>query len=233
MTNFHLVSENYLLERCNMIKIVLADDHQIVRKGFKALLSVEPDFKIVGEAGDGFETVKQVEQLQPDVLVLDLMMAGINGLEVTRQLIKKNNKLGIVILSMHSNEAYVLDALRSGARAYILKESPPEELVTAIREVHNGRRYLSSPLTERAIDAYTQKTEVQTVDPYEQLTTREREVLQLAAQGHTNNEIATHLYISPRTVETHRTNLMRKLSLHNHAQLIQYAFQRGLITSQT
>ncbi len=196
-----------------MIKIVLADDHQVVRKGFKALLSVEPDFKIVGEAGDGFETVKLVEQLQPDILVLDLMM-------------------GIVILSMHSNEAYVLEALRSGARSYILKESPPEELIKAINEVYNGRRYLSAPLTERAIEAYTQKTEVKTVDPYDQLTTREREILQLAAQGHTNNEIAAHLYISPRTVETHRTNLMHKLGLHNHAQLIQYAFQRGLIPSQ-
>ena len=227
------MSENSLLDRSIMIKIILADDHQVVRKGFRALLSVEPDFKIVGEAGEGFETVKLVEQLQPDVLVLDLMMAGINGLEVTRQLIKKNNKLGIVILSMHSNEAYVQEALRSGARAYILKESPLEELVKAIREVNNGRRYLSTPLTERAIDAYTQKTEVQAADPYDQLTTREREILQLAAQGHTNNEIAARLYISPRTVETHRTNFMRKLSLHNHSHLIQYAIQRGLIAGQS
>jgi two-component system, NarL family, response regulator NreC len=216
-----------------MIKIVLADDHQIVRKGFKALLSVEPDLEIVGEAGDGFETIKLAEQLQPDILVLDLMMAGINGLEVTRQLSKKNNKVGIVILSMHSNEAYVLEALRSGAKAYILKESPPEELVHAIHEVHAGRRYLSSPLTERAIEAYTQKTEVQTIDPYDQLTTREREILQLAAQGRTNNEIATRFFISPRTVETHRTNLMRKLDLHSHSQLIQFAIQRGLIPGQT
>ncbi len=226
------MGENYLTERCIMIKIILADDHQIVRKGFKALLSVEPDLKVVGEAGDGFETVKMVEQLQPDVLVLDLMMAGINGLEVTRQITKKNTKLGIIILSMHSNEAYVLEALRSGARAYILKESPPEELVKAIREVYSGRRYLSSPLTERAIEAYTQKTEIQTMDSYDQLTTREREILQLAAQGSTNNEIATRLYISPRTVETHRTNFMRKLSLHNHSQLIQFAIQRGLIPGQ-
>jgi two-component system, NarL family, response regulator NreC len=227
------VGENYLTERFIMIKIILADDHQVVRKGFKALLSVEPDLKIVGEAGDGFETVKLVEQLQPDVLVLDLMMTGINGLEVTRQLTKKNTKLGIVILSMHSNEAYVLEALRSGARAYILKESPPEELVKAIHEVHNGRHYLSSPLTERAIEAYTQTTETQSVDPYDQLTTREREVLHLAAQGLTNNEIAIRLFISSRTVETHRTNFMRKLSLHNHSQLIQFAIQHGLISGQS
>ncbi len=212
-----------------MINIILADDHQVVRKGLKALLSAEQDFNIVGEAGDGLETVKLVEQLQPDVLILDLMMAGINGLEVTRQLNKKNPRTGIVILSMHSNEAYVLEALRSGARAYILKESPPEELVRAIREVSSGRRYLSSPLTERAIEAYTQRTEVKPMDPYEQLTTREREILQLTAQGRTNAEIAARLYISPRTVETHRTNLMRKLELHNHAQLIQFAIQHGII----
>lgn len=216
-----------------MIRIILADDHQVVRKGFKALLSLEPDMEIVGEAGDGLDTIKLVEQLHPDILVLDLMMAGITGLEVIRQLSKKNSKIGTVILSMHSNEAYVLEALRSGAKAYILKESPPEELVKAIREVNAGRRYLSAPLSERAIAAYTQKTEVKTVEPYDQLTTREREILQLAAQGHTNNEIASRLYISPRTVETHRTNLMRKLSLHNHSQLIQFAILHGLIPGQT
>ena len=216
-----------------MINILLADDHQLVRKGFKALLSLEPDLAIVGEAGDGFETIKLAEELQPDVLVLDLMMTGINGLEVTRQLSKKITKTAIVILSMHSNEAYVLEALRSGAKAYILKESPSEELVRAIREVHAGRRYLSSPLSERAIEVYTKKTEVQTVDPYSQLTIREREILQLAAQGCTNNEIATRLYISHRTVETHRTNLMRKLSLHNHSQLIQFAIQRGIIPNDS
>jgi len=216
-----------------VINIVLADDHQVVRKGLKALLSAEADFSVVGEAGDGLETVQLVERLKPDILVLDLMMSGINGLEVTRQLNKKGVKTGIVILSMHNNEAYVLEALRSGAKAYILKDSPPDELTRAIREVSSGRRYLSSPLTERAIAAYTQKAEVKLIDPYEQLTTREREILQLAAQGCTNSEIASRLYISPRTVETHRTNLMRKLGLHNHTQLIQFAIQHGIIPGQT
>jgi two-component system response regulator NreC len=216
-----------------MIKIVLADDHQVVRKGLKALLSAEQDFSIIGEAGDGLETVKLVEQLQPDILILDLMMSGINGLEVTRQLNKKCPKTGIVILSMHSNEAYVLEALRSGAKAYILKESPPEELVRAIHDVAAGRRYLSSPLSDRAIEAYTQRTEVKPIDPYDQLTTREREILQLTAQGSTNNEIGSRLFISPRTVETHRTNLMRKLDLHSHTQLIQFAIQHGIIPGQS
>ncbi len=215
-----------------MIKIVLADDHQVVRKGFKALLSAEPDFDVVGEAGDGLETLTLVERLQPEILVLDLMMSGINGLEVTRQISKKNSKTSIVILSMHSNEAYVLEALRSGAKAYILKESSPEELIKAIREVSCGRRYLSSPLSERAIEAYTRKSEVQAPEPYDQLTTREREILQLAAQGCTNSEIAKRLYISSRTVETHRTNLMRKLNLHNHIQLIQFAIQHGIIPAK-
>jgi two-component system, NarL family, response regulator NreC len=212
-----------------MINIVLADDHQVVRKGLRALLSAEQDFTIVGEAGDGLETVKLVEELKPDILVLDLMMSGINGLEVTRQLIKKMPELRIVILSMHSNEAYVLEALRSGARAYILKESSPEELIRAIREVSTGRRYLSSPLSERAIEAYTQKIETKSVEPFDQLTTREREILILAAGGSTNAEIAAKLYISPRTVETHRTNLMHKLDLHGHAHLIQFAIQHGII----
>jgi two-component system, NarL family, response regulator NreC len=216
-----------------MINIILADDHQVVRKGLKALLSVEQDFNVVGEAGDGLEALKLVEQLQPSILVLDLMMSGINGLEVTRQLSKKYPDTGIVILSMHSNEAYVLEALRSGAKAYILKESSPDELVHAIREVSSGRRYLSSPLSERAIEAYTQKTEAKTTDPFDQLTTREREILQLAAQGCTNTEIANRLFISPRTVETHRTNLMRKLELHNHSQLIQFAIQHGVILGKT
>jgi two-component system, NarL family, response regulator NreC len=216
-----------------MINIILADDHQVVRKGLKVLLSAEADFAIVAEAGDGLETVKLVEQLGPDILVLDLMMTGINGLEVTRQLSKKNSGTGIVILSMHSNEAYVLEALRCGAKAYILKESPPEELVRAIREVAAGRRYLSAPLSERAIEAYTRKTEVKPVDPYEQLTTREREILQLAAQGCTNTVIASRLYISPRTVETHRMNLMRKLDLRNQTQLIQFAIQHGIIPGNT
>ncbi len=225
--------QNYLLVIEIMIKLILADDHQVVRKGFKALLSIEPDLEIVGEAGDGYEALKLTEELQPDVLVLDLMMSGINGLEVTRQLNKKPGHTAIIILSMHSNEAYVLEALRSGAKAYVLKESPTEELMRAIHEVYCGRRYLSSSLTERVIEAYTKNTEAQAIDPYDQLTSREKEILQLAAQGHTNNMIASRFFISPRTVETHRTNFMRKLNLHNHSQLIQFAIRHGLIPDQT
>lgn len=212
-----------------MINIVLADDHQVLRKGLKSLLCTEPDFNIIGEAGDGLETINLVEQLLPDILVLDLMLTGINGLEVTRQLNKKCPEVNIIILSMHSNEAYVLEALRSGAKAYILKESPPEELIRAIREVRTGRRCLSSSLSEQAIEAYIHKAEGKPVIPYEQLTTREREILQLTAQGISNTDVAARLFISVRTVETHRTNMMRKLHLHNSAQLMQFAIQHNII----
>jgi two-component system, NarL family, response regulator NreC len=217
-----------------MIKVFLADDHQIVRKGIKAILSSESDFEIVGEAGDGIETIKLVEELKPHILVLDLMMAGVNGLEVARQLSKKQPDVGIVVLSMHSNEAYVLEALRSGARAYILKDNTTEELVHAIREVAAGRRYLSSPLSDRAITAYTQKTtSISSEDPYEQLTTREREVLQMSAQGLSNSTIAGKLFISPRTIETHKANLMHKLGIRSQAELLQYAILRGIIPGQS
>jgi two-component system, NarL family, response regulator NreC len=217
-----------------MIKIFLADDHQIVRKGINAILSSESDFQVIGEAGDGIETVRLVEELNPDILILDLMMGGINGLEVTRQLAKKNPKVGIVVLSMHSNEAYVLEALRSGAMAYILKDNTTEDLVHAIREVAAGRRYLSSPLSDRAITAYTQKTDVNdSHDPFEQLTTREREVLQMSAQGYSNTDIASKLFISPRTIETHRANLMHKLGFRTQADLLQYAILRGIIPGQS
>jgi two-component system response regulator NreC len=212
-----------------MLNIVLADDHLMVRKGLRAILCAEPDFNIVGEAGDGLEAVDQVTRLQPDVLVLDLMMPGINGLEAIRQLTRKRFNTGIVVLSMHNNEAYVLEALRSGAKAYVLKESPPEELVQAIREVSLGHRYLSSQISSKSIDSYLHETAGAFLDPFETLTPREQEIFHLAIQGFSNAEIASRLNISPRTVETHRTNLMYKLGLHNHTQLMKYAFNRGLI----
>jgi two-component system, NarL family, response regulator NreC len=212
-----------------MINIILADDHNIVRKGIRAVLSDESDFKVIGEAADGLEAINLVEKLQPEILVLDLMMGGINGLEVTRQLHKKRPETGIVVLSMHSNEAYVLEALRSGARGYVLKDNTTEELARAIREVAGGHRYLSSVLAERAIEAYAGKAPVNSQDPCDQLTTREREILHMAAQGFSNSEIAGRLFISPRTVETHRANLMHKLEFHSHTELLKFAIAHGII----
>lgn len=209
--------------------IVLVDDHVVVRQGLRALLEAEPDFAIVGEAADGLEVPDLVERLKADVLVLDLMLPGLTGLEVTRQVQQRSPQTRIVILSMYANEAYVLEALRNGAAAYVLKEASAADLVHAIREVMAGRRYLSPPLSENAIEVYIQKAKAAPRDAYEALTTREREVLQLAAEGQSNPEIADRLGISVRTVETHRANLMHKLDLRSQTDLVRYALRRGIL----
>jgi two-component system response regulator NreC len=212
-----------------MITLVLAEDHHIVRQGIRSLLETEADFKVVGEVSDGLEAVRMVESLCPDVLVLDIMMGGLNGLEVARQVSTHSPKTAIIILSMYNNEAYVLEALRAGAKGYVLKDATADELVKAVRIAVNGRHYLSSSLSERAIENYIRKSEETYLDPYDTLTTREREVLHLAAQSCTNAEIAKRLYISRRTVEVHRANVMHKLRLHSQTQLIRYAMKRGIL----
>lgn len=211
------------------ITIVLADDHHVVRQGLRALLEAEPEFSVIGEAADGLAATDLVNRLKPNVLVVDIMMPGLNGLEVARRVGAHSPQTRVIILSMYANEAYVLEALRKGAAAYVLKDSTATELVHAVREVNAGRRYLSPPLSDRAIETYAQKAQAAPLDPYETLTTREREVLHLAAEGRTNAEIAARLFISPRTVETHRANLMRKLGLRTQSDLIRYALRRGLL----
>jgi two-component system, NarL family, response regulator NreC len=212
-----------------MTTIVLADDHHVVRQGLRALLEAEPDFHIVGEAADGREVAQLVERLQPEVLVLDLMMPGLSGLEVTRQVRQRSPQTRVVILSMYADEAYVLEALRNGAAGYVLKKSTADELVRAMREVTTGRRYLSPPLSEKDIETLMKEADESKQDPYELLTSREREVLHLIAEGHTNAEVAAMLVISPRTVEFHRANLMRKLGMRTQADLIRYALQRRIL----
>ena len=214
------------------MKIVLADDHPIVRQGLCALLEAETDFQVVGEAGDGLEAVALVERVKPDVLVLDLMMPTLSGLEVARQTRQRSPQTRVVILSMHADEGYVLEALTAGASAYVLKKSTAGDLVKAIRDAIAGRRFLSPPLSERLIDAYVEKTRSAPLDSYNTLTPREREVLQLAAEGHTNAAIATRLSISPRTVEMHRASVMRKLDLQNQVELVRYALQRGILAKE-
>lgn len=209
--------------------IVLADDHRIVRQGLRALLKAEADLSVIGEAGDGREALELAKQLEPDVVVLDLMMPGLNGLEVARQISKHSPKTGIVILSMYDDEGFVLEALANGVAAYVLKDAGSADLVVAVREAAAGRRYLSPPLSNRAIEAYQQIAKSGSIEKYETLTTREREVLQLSAEGHTNSEIASRLGISTRTAETHRSRLMHKLSLHTQGDLIRYALRRGII----
>jgi DNA-binding NarL/FixJ family response regulator len=209
--------------------IILADDHRVVRQGLRALLEAEPHFCVVGEAGDGLEVVRLVEKLRPDVLVLDMMMPGLNGLEVTRQVKRRSPKTRVVVLSMHKDESYVVEALKNGASAYVLKDASADELVKAVREAIADRRYLSPPLSDSAIEVYAQLAGGAPSDPYDSLSTREREVFQLAAEGHTNAEIGKRLFISPRTVEIHRANMMKKLGLRNHADLIRYAIKRGVL----
>lgn len=210
------------------IRLALADDHLVVREGLRAMLEAEPDFEVVGQTGNGSEVAALVELVHPDVLVLDLMMPGIGGLDVIRELSRRGGGTRIVVLSMHANEAYVLEALGSGAGAYVLKQSEAGELVRAVHEVAAGRRYLSPPLSDRALEAYLRQSE-SGVPERATLTPREREVLQLVAEGHTSPEIAERLFISPRTVETHRSNLMRKLGLRTPADVVRYAVRHGVL----
>lgn len=213
-----------------MIRIVLADDHHVVRQGLRRILDAEEGLSVVAEASDGIETVRIVEEVQPDVLVVDLMMPGLNGLAVIRQVKVRVPKARIVVLSMHADDAYVFAALRSGAISYVLKDSDSSDLVEAIRRAAVGKRYLSAPLSERAMDAYVEKAKESTLDLYEMLTPREQEILQLTAEGNTSAQIAERLFISPRTVEKHRFNLMNKLDLHVQADVVRYAITRGIVS---
>lgn len=211
------------------MRVALADDHRLVRDGLRALLEAEGRYEVVAEADDGLQVVPLVEKERPDVLLLDLMMPGLHGLDVIDQLARRAPATRVIVLSMHSDEAYVVRALRSGATGYVLKDAPGSELLHAIEEVRQGRRYLSSHVSQRAIDVYLSANEMADDDPYLTLTPREKEVLHLAAEGSTNTQIAHRLSISPRTVEVHRGNLMRKLGLRNVEQLVTFARSRGLI----
>ncbi len=216
-----------------MPTVVIADDHPIVRKGLRAVLEAEPDFTVVAEAEDGIDALEVVERMQPDVLVADVMMPGLGGLEVTRQVVQRLPHTRVVVLSMHDNEPYVLEALRNGASGYVIKATSTEHIAEALREVMAGRRYLSPPLSERAIQFYIDQTSqpLRPLDRYDLLTNREREVFHLIAEGNSNSEIGERLSISPRTAETHRTNLMRKLGLNSQTDLLRFALDRGIITS--
>lgn len=212
-----------------MTTIVLADDHNVVRRGIKALLESEPDITVIGEASTGVDAAQLVQQLRPDILIVDLMLSDMSGLAVIRQIRKKSPRTAGIVLSMYGNDCYVVEALQAGAKAYVLKDSSPEELLRAVREVAAGHRYLAPPLSDRAIEAYLVRSEESKLDPYDMLSTREREVLHLAAQGLTSVESANKLCISPRTVEVHRARVMQKLGLHNRTELIHFAIRRGIL----
>jgi DNA-binding NarL/FixJ family response regulator len=211
-----------------MNTVILADDHEVVRRGVRSILEADGAFKVLAEVADGLSAVQAVEKHKPTLLFLDLSMPRLHGLEALRQVRTASPNTKVLVLSMHNDEPYVIEALRAGAMAYILKGSESTEIARAVAEVVAGRRYLSAPLSERAIAALTSRTPDQ-ADPLNALTPREREVLSLAAEGLSTTEMAEKLFISPRTAETHRTNLMQKLGLQSQTDLVRFAIRRGLI----
>lgn len=213
-----------------MTTIVLVDDHQIVRQGLQALLALESGLDILGEAADGLEALDLVRQLHPDILITDLKLPELDGIEVVKRVSAEHPATKAIVLSMYSSEEYVLSAFASGASGYVLKNACVEDLMQAIRQVLKGSRYLSPQLAERAIDSYLHTGCKATTDPFDSLTQREREVLQLSAEGYSYAEIAERLIISRRTVETHRNNVMRKLGLNTVPDMVRCAIRHGLIS---
>ncbi|QWK12179.1 MAG: response regulator transcription factor [Thermoflexus hugenholtzii] len=210
------------------MRILIVDDHAIVRAGIRALLQLYPDFEVVGEAADGHEAILQTRRLQPDIVLMDIGMPGMDGLAATREIVRVAPRTRVLILSQHENREYVMPALRAGASGYVLKRAPDETLIRAIRAVYAGETYMDPRLTDLLVEEVRRSGEGPT-DPLETLSEREREILVLLAQGKSYQEIAQTLFISVKTVDFHRANLMRKLGLKNRAELVQFAMRRGLI----
>jgi two-component system response regulator NreC len=213
------------------IRIALADDHQLMRSGLRVLLEQQPDFTVVGEASDGREAVTLVDSQKPDVLVMDIGMPNLNGIEAAAQITQAHPEISIVMLSMHSDESYVLRALKAGAKGYLLKDSAETDLIRAVHSVADSKSFFSPAVSKVLLDDYVRKLKRSgTEDPYDLLTPREREVLQLVAEGKSNKEVASLLNLSVYTVETHRANIMEKLNLHGVPELILYAVRKGIIS---
>jgi DNA-binding NarL/FixJ family response regulator len=213
------------------IRILLADDHTVMRRGLRLLLESQPGFSVVAEASDGREAVERAESSQPDVVVLDIAMPNLNGIEAAQRISSASPQVAIVILSMHSDEGYVLRALKSGVKGYVLKDSAEGDLMEAIKVVHQGKTFFSPEISKMLVEDYVREIRNRgTEDSYDLLTSREREILQLLAERKSNKDIAAGLNLSPYTVETHRRNLQEKLHLHSFAELILYAVRKGLIS---
>lgn len=210
------------------VTIFLVDDHPMILHGLRGLLDGKNDFKVVGEASDGVEAIQKIELTKPDILVIDMMMPNLNGLEVLRQIRSLSPGTRVIVFSMQSAEPYVIEALQTGADGYILKDAGPAELMVAIHSVLQGERFLSIQLSER-LDKLGPKAEQFELDLYQTLTMREREILQMTAEGKSSTEIGEMIMISPRTVEVHRSHFMKKLGLQNQAELIRYALKRGIL----
>jgi DNA-binding NarL/FixJ family response regulator len=212
-----------------MIKILIVDDHAILRAGIRALLQLHADFEVVAEAADGQEAVTQTQKHNPDVILMDIGMPGMDGLAATREIIAAHPNTRVLILTQHENREYVLPALKAGAAGYVLKRAPDDSLIQAIRAIHAGQTYTDPRISDVLVDDMRRQASGAPPDPFDTLTEREREVLVLLAQGKTYQQVAETLFISVKTVDFHRTNLMRKLGLSNRAELTRFAMQRGLI----
>ncbi len=207
------------------IRIMLADDHSVVRQGFRRILEAQPDMEIVGEASNGHEALKAAAELQPDLVVMDVAMPELNGIEATRRLSEQSSRTRVLALSMHKDAVYVREILRAGARGYLLKDAFDSDLVNAVRAVARGEGYLSPAVSEAVLADYRQHV----TDPIDLLTSREREVLQSIAEGKTNKEIAGLLNLSVYTVDAHRSRIMEKLNLHSTGELVRFAVRKGLV----
>jgi two-component system response regulator NreC len=213
-----------------MIRILLADDHTVVRKGLRLLLESHPGFHVIADAADGREAVALAEANRPDVMVMDVAMPILNGIEAARQICARQPSVAIVFLSMHSDEGYVMKALKVGARAYLLKDSAEYDLINAIKAVSEGKAFFSPAISKMLAEDYLRQMQEHAVeDSYDLLTTREREVLQLLGEGRSNKEVAGFLDLSLHTVETHRSNILQKLNLHTAADLVLYAIRKGVV----
>ncbi len=212
------------------MRVLLADDHAIVRRGLKSLLESEPGLTVVAEAADGVEALRLCDEHEPDMLILDIAMPKLNGIDVAARVQKHDPAPHIIILSMHSDESYILRALAAGARAYLLKESTDEDLLPAVRAVAAGKPFFSPKVTAMLVEDYMRRLQARGLtDSYNLLTDREKEVLQALAEGRSNKEVASMLDVGVSTVETHRANLMQKLNLHNTAEIVLYAVRKGII----
>ncbi len=212
------------------IKVLVVDDHAMMRDGIRALLSLHDDIEIVGEASEGKEAIEKAQELIPDVIIMDIAMPGMDGLEATRRIKKRNPKTKVLVLTQHDNREYVLTAIKAGTAGYVPKRALGSELVSAIRTVHKGDSFLYPSAAAALIEDYLHQAEK---EPYDRLTDREREILKLIAEGHSSREIATMLFISLKTVLGHRTKIMQKLDIHNRTELIKYAIHKGLVSMDT
>ena len=214
-----------------IIRILLADDHSLVRKGLRLLLERAPGLEVAGEAADGREAVHLAETLGPDIVIMDIAMPQWNGIDATARIVKQNPRIGVIILSMHSDESYLMRALTAGAKGYLLKDSAEEDLLRAVQAVAQGRPFFSPVIAQTLLEDYVRQLQQRGLqDTYELLTDREKQILQLLAEGKSNKEVATLLDLSPYTVETHRTHLMQKLNLHNTAEIVLYAVRKKIIS---